>query len=243
MKSPTPALVLLAHGTRDAAGAAEIERLAGMVGDRVVVAYADVRPPTLADVLAHISGPAVVVPAFLAAGYHVRVDVPAQLVATGRSDVSLAASLGPDPILAEVAVQRLVAAGWRPGDTVVLGAAGSTDPQAIADVQRAAAMVGDRVGQPVEVGFATGTPKIAELVTAHRAADLPGTSQVAVASWLLAPGMFQRTLVSSGANVVADPLGAHPRVAELIRARYAAACTTAGGESPGRYMCAADEVG
>jgi len=243
MTSPTPALVLLAHGTRDAAGAAEIERLAGLVGAQVAVAYADVRPPSLADVLAGIPGPAVVVPAFLAAGYHVRVDVPAQLAETGRSDVSLAESLGPDPILIDVAVERLRAAGWRPGDAVLLGAAGSTDAQAIADVGRAAAMVAERVGQPVEVGFATGSPKIGELVSARRAGDLPGSSQVAVASWLLAPGMFQRTLVSSGANVVADPLGAHPRVAEVIRTRYAAACSTAGGKSPGRRTCAADEVG
>jgi sirohydrochlorin ferrochelatase len=242
MTSPTPALVLLAHGTRDAAGAAEIDRLAGLVGGQVVVAYADVRPPTLADVLADIPGPAVVVPAFLAAGYHVRVDVPAQLAATDRSDVSLAEPLGPDPILIEVAVQRLRAAGWQSGDMVFLGAAGSTDPQAIADVQRAAAMMSERIGQPVEVGFATGTPKIADLVAAHRAGDLPGTSQAAVASWLLAPGMFQRTLVSSGANVVADPLGAHPRVAAVIRARYAAACAIS-VPWPGQSTCAADEIG
>lgn len=44
--------------------------------------------------------------------------------------------------------------------------------------------------------------------------------RVAVASWLLAPGLFQRRVQDSGADVVADPLGAHPRVADLVLRRY-----------------------
>jgi sirohydrochlorin ferrochelatase len=44
--------------------------------------------------------------------------------------------------------------------------------------------------------------------------------RVAVASWLLAPGLFHRDVSSSGAEVVADPLGAHPRVVDLIVRRY-----------------------
>lgn len=209
-----PALILLAHGTRDPAGAAEIDRLAGLAGADAV-GFADVRAPTLADVLADLPGPAVVVPAFLASGYHVRVDVPAQLAASGRGDVALAEPLGPDPALADVAVDRLVAAGWVAGMPVLLGAAGSSDPRALADVQRAADLLSDRLGQPVRVGYATGTPRIADL--------LPTDSPVAVASWLLAPGMFQRALVSCGACVVAGPLGADRRVAAVVRARYRAA--------------------
>jgi sirohydrochlorin ferrochelatase len=216
-----PALILLAHGTRDPAGAAEIDRLAGLLESAemtVRVGFADVRPPTLADILADLPGPAVVVPAFLASGYHVRVDVPEQLAATGRGDVRLAEPLGPDPVLVDVAADRLAAAGWIAGMPVLLGAAGSSDPQAIADVERAAELLAERLEQPVDVGYATGAPRIGELI-----GRLPGNSQVAVASWLLAPGMFQRALVSSGAYVVADPLGADPRVAAVVRARYGAA--------------------
>jgi sirohydrochlorin ferrochelatase len=216
-----PALILLAHGTRDPAGAAEIDRLAGLLGSAemtVRVGFADVRPPTLADVLAGVPGPAVIVPAFLASGYHVRVDVPEQLAATGRRDVRLADALGPDPALVDVAADRLAAAGWAAGMPVLLGAAGSSDPQAVAEVERAADLLAARIGQPVEIGYATGSPRIGELI-----GRLPGNAQVAVASWLLAPGMFQRALVSSGANVVADPLGADPRVAAVVRARYGAA--------------------
>jgi anaerobic selenocysteine-containing dehydrogenase len=47
-----------------------------------------------------------------------------------------------------------------------------------------------------------------------------GGARVAVASWLLAPGLFQRRLAEVGADVVAEPLGAHPAVAELVLRRY-----------------------
>jgi sirohydrochlorin ferrochelatase len=218
-----PALVLLAHGTKDAAGTVEIDRLAALLRTElpaVVVAYADVRPPTLADALATVEGPAVVVPAFLSAGYHVRVDVPAQLAAVGRCEVSLADALGPDRLLADAAAERLIAAGWRAGDEVVLAAAGSTEPQAIQDVRTAADLLGGRLGGQVRVGYATGRPRVAEVVIQARG-DKGG--RVAVASWLLAPGLFHRVLAAAGADVVADPLGAHARVAEVIRARYDAA--------------------
>lgn len=219
MAAAEPALVLLAHGTRDADGPAEIERLAALVRPvvgPVRVAYADVRPPTLADALSSLSGPAVIVPAFLAAGYHVRSDVPAQLAATGRADVRLAEPLGPDPRLVTVAYERLLAAGWTRGVAVVLGAAGSTDERAIADVRRAAELLGERVGCPVPVGFATGTPRAADVVAGLRS---NGESPVAVAEWLLAPGRFHRSLKQT-ADMVADPLGAHPLVAQTILARY-----------------------
>jgi sirohydrochlorin ferrochelatase len=41
-----------------------------------------------------------------------------------------------------------------------------------------------------------------------------------VASWLLAPGLFQRSLAEAGADVVAAPIGAHPRLVDLILRRY-----------------------
>ncbi len=112
-------LLLVAHGTRDPAGADVTEAVAAQVRDRlpdvrVAVAYADVRGPTIADALASLpDGPCVAVPMFLAAGYHVRVDVPEQLRAAGRPDVRLAETFGPDPALVAAAVARLAAAGYR----------------------------------------------------------------------------------------------------------------------------------
>jgi sirohydrochlorin ferrochelatase len=54
-----------------------------------------------------------------------------------------------------------------------------------------------------------------------------GARRVAVASWLLAPGLFHRALGESGADVVAEPLSTHEAVAELVVARYTAALAAA----------------
>ncbi|MFC4949417.1 sirohydrochlorin chelatase [Pseudonocardia sp. GCM10023141] len=216
------ALLLVAHGTRDPAGAVATETLAAQVraarpGSAVAVAYADVRGPTPADALASLPGPCVAVPMFLAAGYHARVDVPAQLQATGREDVVLADPLGPDPLLVAAAAQRLVAAGARPGDAVVLAVAGSSDPVAHADTATAARRLGRLLGGPVTVAtIGAGGPRVGEAVTMLR---VEGARRVAVASWLLAPGLFQQRLDGCGADVVAAPLAGHLALCEVVLAR------------------------
>lgn len=229
----TKVIVLVAHGTRDPAGARVTETLADGVraalpGVTVRVAYADVRSPNVTDVLLECDEPAVVVPAFLASGYHVRSDIPAQIAASGRRDVVLAAPFGPAPELVAVMIERLKAAGYRPGDRVVLAAAGSSDPRALVDVHDAAYALGARLGAPVRIGYAaTAKPAIADAVADVRTASGPD-ARLAVASWLLAPGLFQRKLDAVGADVVGEPLCgaltadmiAHPRVVELVVRRY-----------------------
>jgi sirohydrochlorin ferrochelatase len=231
---PEPPLVLVAHGTRNEAGTALVGRLADEVGRRlpgvpVRLAFVDVRRPTVADVLADLSerpGPAIVVPAFLAAGYHVREDLPQQVadaVPGGRALIT--PLLGPDPLLIAAAANRLAAAGRRTGDVVVLGAAGSRDPRARADLVAAADSLGRCLGADVRAGYlASGQPNAVELITSLRRSG----RRVAAASWLLAPGLFQRRLAESGADVVAEPLGLHPGVVRAVLARYRA--TVAGGD-------------
>lgn len=223
------ALLLVAHGTRDPAGAVVTEAVAaqvrGRLGVRVEVCYADVRRPTPADALAAMPGPVVAVPMFLAAGYHVRVDVPAQLAATGRADVLLAETFGPDPALVTAAAARLCAAGMRAGDAVVLAAIGSSDPHAQADGATAARRLARELRTPVtQATIAMGGPRVPEAVARLRA---DGARRVAVASWLLAPGLFQRALATSGADVVAPPLATHDAVVGLVVARYRAALAVA----------------
>lgn len=218
-------LLLVAHGTRDPAGAVVTEQVAARVrdrlGGRVGTCYVDVRRPTPADALAALPGPCVAVPMFLAAGYHVRVDVPEQISATGRTDVVIGETFGPDPALVAAAADRLRAAGLRDGDAVVLAVAGSSDPYAQADGALAARRLGRRLGRPVTLAtIATGGPRVAEAVAALRA---DGASRVAVASWLLAPGLFQRKLDDSGADLVSAPLADHDAVVDLVVARFHAA--------------------
>jgi sirohydrochlorin ferrochelatase len=220
-------LLLVAHGTRDPAGAVVTERVtaqaATALGVRVAPCFVDVRRPSPADALAELPGPCVVLPMFLAAGYHVRVDVPAQLAATGRRDVLLGQAFGPDPALVTAAADRLAEAGAGAGDAVVLAVAGSSDPYAQADGAKAAHWLGRALGRPVTLAtIATGGPRVGEAVAALRAA---GAQRVAVASWLLAPGLFQQHLDACDADVVAAPLADHPAVLNLIVNRYRAALT------------------
>lgn len=232
-------LVLVAHGTRDPAGAVTANALAAAVATRlpdvpVRLAFADVCGPTVADVLVRTRGAAVVVPAFLAAGYHVRVDLPDQIEQTGRRDVRLAAPLGPAQAVV-AAMDRLVEAGWRASDTVVLAAAGSSDPRARAEVRRAALSLAAMVGSPVAVGWiATGQPSVQDVVARSR-------RRVAVASWLLAPGQFHRWLQQTGADVVSEPLGAHPLLVERIVQSHAEAQNSPGSPAFAIASAASDQ--
>lgn len=187
---------------------------ARLPGRPVLLAFVDVLGPGVREVLAGVPGPVTVIPAFLTSGYHVRTDVPKEVAATGRRDVTVTAALGPDPLLVSALADRLRAAGWCRGDAVVLAAAGSSDLRAVAEVRAAAGQLSALIGRRVRVGFvATGTPEVAPLVAGLQAAGAP---RVGVASWLLAPGLFHGRLAETGADLVAAPLGAHPGVIERL---------------------------
>ena len=191
-------------------------------------AFVDVRRPSVADALGALPSPAgrpIVVPAFLAAGYHVHADLPAQLAeaASGAAsgvEAQITPLLGPDPLVVAAAADRLYRAGWRPGDAVVLGAAGSRDPRARVDLETAAALLGRRLGVEVHPGYlASGSPRAVELIGSLRDSG----RRVAAASWLLAPGLFHQRLADSGAEVVSEPLGVHAGVVRALVGRYRAA--------------------
>ncbi len=218
------ALILAAHGTRRPVGVAMIGDLAACVGellDRTVhVAFVDVLGPTPAEVLARsdTARPAVVVPAFLSRGYHVRTDVPAHVAASGRSDVTVTPALGPGGEIARIVADQLAQCGWRPGDSVILGAAGTSDPRARADLHLTATALSALVGSRVRLGFAaTGEPHIGAAVAAARR---DGARRVVVASYLLADGLFQERLRACGADLISEPLGLHPGVPRLIANRF-----------------------
>ncbi|WNG82373.1 sirohydrochlorin chelatase [Mycobacterium sp. ITM-2016-00316] len=219
------AAVLVAHGTRKPGGVAMVEDLARRVGDvldrEVHVAFVDVLGPTPTEVLDRLPAhrPAVLVPAFLAGGYHVRVDVPAHVQACAHPDVTVTRPLGPCPGTVRVIADRLFESGWRPGDSVILAAAGTSDRSAQSDLRQTAAMLSALIGDRVELGYAaTGAPTVAEAVEAARARS--GGARVAVASYLLADGLFQDRLRASGADIVSEPLGIHSGMIRLIASRF-----------------------
>ncbi|MFN8200896.1 MAG: CbiX/SirB N-terminal domain-containing protein [Nakamurella multipartita] len=73
--------ILVAHGTRSPHGVNTVARLADLVADRIGptrVAFVDVLGPSPTELLGQTERPALIVPAFLASGYHVRTDIPAR---------------------------------------------------------------------------------------------------------------------------------------------------------------------
>lgn len=215
--------LLVAHGTRKADGVAMIADLADRVGhqlgQRVHTAFVDVLGPTPAEVLTELpDGPAVVVPAFLASGYHVRVDVPAFVTASEHPDVTVTDALGPSADIVRVVVDRLVESGWQPTDSVILAAAGTSDDRAKRDLRVTATLLSAAIGARVELAYAaTGEPRVADAVATMRS---QGARRVVVASYLLADGLFQDRLHQSGADVVTAPLVTHPGVVRLIARRF-----------------------
>ncbi len=226
----TPTLVLVAHGTRNPRGVEMVAALADAVSTRIGttrVAFVDVLGPSPAEVLRGTPESAVVVPAFLASGYHVHTDVPREIADSAHTSVAVTRALGPDPVLAEVMIDRLRDAGWQAGDAVVLAAAGSSDARALDEHRRAAEMLTDLVGVPVRVGYvATSVPTVSDAVATLREA---GHARVFVASYLLARGLFHTRLADAGADGVGDPLGVHSSVVDLVVSRYREGVRSLGG--------------
>lgn len=215
-------LVLVAHGTRKQSGVAMVGDLAQRVSETlrqaVHVSFVDVLGPTPSEVLSAMAGPAIVVPAFLSRGYHVTTDIPEHVDASGHPDVTVTRALGPGPQLVRVLADRLVESGWRQDDSVILAAAGTSDPNAQRDLHTMATGLSALTSSRVELAFAaTGTPRVADAVESLRQR---GARRVVVASYLLSEGLFQDRLRASGADVVTEPLGTHPGLVRLIVNRF-----------------------
>lgn len=227
-------LVACSHGTRSTEGRAVIstirEALARTVPDAEVrEAYVDVETPEVAEVVTRgaDAGPVVVVPLLLSTGFHTSVDIAAAVRPHARAVA--AAPLGPDEALVSALRDRLADIGGgdpghRPGDHVVLAAAGSSDPSAARAVEHMRDLLADHLPCQVSVGYGAGcAPSIPEAVDAAREA---GSRRVIAASYVLAPGYFADLVRAAGADLVTAPLGAHPGVVRVAVQRYRDALST-----------------
>jgi sirohydrochlorin ferrochelatase len=221
-----PALLAVAHGSRNPAAAdvvgalaRQVRRLAPMLDVRV--AFIGHAEPSLPDELGAAGSNAVIVPLLLSAGYHLTADI---ADAASSAGALVAGPLGPDDLLLTVLTARLAEAGVPAGTPVVLAAAGSSDPAAADGVARQADLLAAELGVPVLGAFATASePTVPEAVAELRKRT---GGPVAVASYLLAPGYFQDQLRDSGADWVTEPLGSHPALAGLVIDRYRTAAKT-----------------
>jgi sirohydrochlorin ferrochelatase len=248
-----PPLLAVAHGSSDPRAAATITALMGLVRARAAAAglpglqaraaYLSHALPSVTDALAALCPPAtpgqperharaaVALPLLLTAAYHSEADLPALLSHAGARlpglEISYGRPLGPDERLLRAMDRRLIEAGVPdpgPGGTaVVLAAAGSSRAAANAAVARAAAAWqrarGWRAVFPAYASAAGPRPgdAVASLLRA-------GAPRVAVATYLLAPGVFadqiRQASLAAGASAVSAPLGAAPEVADVIIERY-----------------------
>jgi sirohydrochlorin ferrochelatase len=229
----SPVLLAVAHGSRDPAAQECVLSLTGRVaalasGTPVCTAFVQNASPSLAEGLHNAvaqagAGGVVVVPLLLSRGYHLSSDITRAARAAG---VRLAAPLGPGPVLVRALADRLAEAGVPGGVPAVLAAAGSREPRALADARRQAAMLAAHRGTPVVAAFASAArPTVEEAVSFL--ASLTG-QPVAVATYLLAPGLFHDRLRLGAGRWVSAPIGNHPAAAELILGSFRAAARSAG---------------
>ncbi|WP_063856617.1 sirohydrochlorin chelatase [Kitasatospora griseola] len=217
-------LLAVAHGSRDAVSSAAIRGLIRRVRAlrpevEVQCCFLDRNLPPISEALSQLRGEnPILVPLLLSTGYHVRVDIPAAVAAAGLPPSQVARALGPHPLLAEALAARLAETGASPEAPVVLAGAGSSDPTAVADTTRMAHLLARHLGRPVTPAHLSATgPTPHEAVAALRAA---GHHDVAVATYLLAPGFFARRAATTEARWTSPPLAAHDAIARLILHRY-----------------------
>ncbi|MFC6152273.1 sirohydrochlorin chelatase [Nocardioides yefusunii] len=235
-----PALVALAHGSRDPRSAATVKALVDEVRRmrpdlRIEQAFLDLSKPSFTSTVDRLVKAGfdeiVVVPLLLTEAYHAKVDVP-EAVAEAMSrhaglQIRATGVLGLETTFLDVLDIRmreaLKDARVRELDALVLAAAGSSDPLANQSVARLARLWGARHKLPVKAAFASAAPPTTgEAVRAFRN---QGRRHIAVASLFLAPGFLPDRAAElaheAGAVAVSAPLGAHPEVARTVLARYA----------------------
>jgi len=240
----SPALVLTAHGSADPRAAANTHAVADQI--RLIrpslvvrVAFCEKSTPNLLDILNGFDSPAVVTPLLLASAYHARVDIPeiiaeaqagrAQAGCAGagsaHADILRADTLGEDPRLVNVMRQRLHEVGVdidRDDTGVLVVAVGSSHAEANASTATlAAAMALGTRWAGARVAYATGpTPSVADGIAELRHL---GARRIALAPWFIAGGRITDRVAAIAADegiVMAQPLGAHPLLAETVLDRF-----------------------
>ncbi len=240
-------VLLVAHGSRSAAGQREMEQLTALVAaaappDVVVdMGYLELSHPPAGVALDRlVAGGAreiAVVPLMLLAAGHSKSDVPA-VVLEGRErhpgvTFRYGRPLGVDQVLIDLAQRRIRAAGvaGAAGAALALIARGTSDPDANADACKISRLVAEATGSHVAVtGFSGVTwPDVpAALDQLHRL----GASRIVVFSWFLATGVLLDRIgdesrafaARSGVEIIdAGHFGPSAEVAAVVLSRAAEA--------------------
>jgi sirohydrochlorin cobaltochelatase len=226
-----PALLVVGHGTRSAAGVAQFGELVERVAKAVPTAdveggFLELAPPPIQDAVARLVAAGHrsvdVVPLVLVAAGHSKGDVPAALERERRRHPGLAfryaRPLGPHPLLLDELEERLLPVVPRDGwaDTaVVLVGRGATDPDANAEVAKCARLLleGRGIGT-VETAFVSlAEPSVPRGL--ERARRL-GFTRVVVLPYFLFAGVLPDRIVAQSTQWSAAHPDVDVRVAGLI---------------------------
>ncbi|MEU6401976.1 sirohydrochlorin chelatase [Streptomyces sp. NPDC046985] len=248
MTSPTPpALLIAGHGTRDDAGAEAFRAFVREVGRRrpdltVAGGFIELSPPPLGEAVAELVERGVrrfaAVPLMLVSAGHAKGDIPAALAREKERRPGLTYAygrpLGPHPALLRVLERRLDEAlegadGDRSEVTVLLVGRGSTDPDANAEVFRAARLLWEGRGYAgVETAFVSlAAPDVPSGL--ERCARL-GARRIVVLPYFLFTGVLpdrvrRQTEEWAAAHPEtevrsADVIGPAPELLDLVLERY-----------------------
>lgn len=224
-----PDIVLIAHGSPDPQHAADIERLADAVRDRVRAGravgacYLDHHEPSPDSLAVELTASAIAVPLLLTPAYHARVDVPraVERLRSRGADVRLAPTLGPDERLLTACLE-LLTADMHEADAstaVVLFAAGSSDAAAVASVSETIARSPRHGWGPWEVAALDGGADVEDVV-----ARLEGTvERILAVSFMIAGGVLRDRMAQRceavGVRMVPGALAHTGALADLVVAR------------------------
>src|ERR1700712_3488970 len=156
----TAGLLVIAHGSRDGGSqkvaltvtAAANFALSGIPAMAAFLDHDEMTPSAgLAALAERGADYAVVVPLFLGAAFHVYEDLPAQL-GDGLPYV-ISRHLGPDPLIIEALAARI---GDVTASSIVLAAAGTSEPDSQQETCEAAALLAEVLERPCTAAFLGG---------------------------------------------------------------------------------------
>jgi sirohydrochlorin cobaltochelatase len=203
----TTPLLLVGHGTRDAAGVAAyldfVARMENRLRSRdvpVAGGFIELSAPPLKDAVAGLAGAGhrhlAAVPLVLVSAGHGKGDIPGAMQREQARHAGLTyvygRPLGPHPVLLDTVAERVDAAlagDSREGTAVVLVGRGSTDPDANAEVHKVARLLWEGRGYDfVEPAFVSlAWPSVPQAL--ERARRL-GARRIVVAPYFLFPGVL-----------------------------------------------------
>ena len=229
-------LLIVGHGTRDEAGAEQFRAFVRRVGERaqtradasadaVAGGFIELSPPPLRDAVAQLVSQGrrdvVAVPLILLAAGHAKGDIPAALARERARHPGLrtryARPLGVHPEIIGLLRKRLAASAQPRPDAVLLVGRGTTDPDANADLHRAARLLWETTRETgvefVEPAFVSlAHPSVGEGL--KRLARL-GVRRVTVLPYFLFAGVLPDRIVAHSERAV-EQLGLEVTVGRLL---------------------------